>query len=230
MRQIAISDIHGCALTFRRLVEDVVQLSESDHLLLLGDYIDRGPDSRSVIDYIFELQEAGFEVTCLKGNHEDMILQSRFDQSYFDMWFVNGGEATLNSFGVQETMNEIPSLYWHFFNDLLPYSEVEGGILVHAGLNFSKEDPFSDLRSMLWIRHWYDSVRPEWLDNRIVVHGHTPMRRAVIEGNLDALDEKLVLGIDSGCYAYGDLCAFDLTNRQLYFQPNLDMDSGPYWG
>ena len=64
-RQIAISDIHGCARTFKKLVLEKVVLDKQDTLFLLGDYINKGPDSKGVLDFIFELKNSGFNVQCL---------------------------------------------------------------------------------------------------------------------------------------------------------------------
>ena len=74
MRKIAISDIHGCLKTFKLMVEEQIVLSQKDELYLLGDFVDRGPNSKGVLDYIMSLQEAGYQLHCLRGNHEDMMV------------------------------------------------------------------------------------------------------------------------------------------------------------
>ena len=74
MSKYAISDIHGCIATFKTLL-DKIKFSKEDELYLLGDYIDRGPDSKGVIDHIWYLQKSGYQVHCLRGNHENMLLQ-----------------------------------------------------------------------------------------------------------------------------------------------------------
>lgn len=204
-RKIAISDIHGCARTFRRLLEKKVRLTPGDELFLLGDYINRGPDTAGVIAYIRELQAEGFPVTCLKGNHEDRYVQQFGEQGYLSQ--------------------EVPD-WQDFFATLLPY-HIEGRyILVHAGLNFSAADPLADTFSMMYIRNWKNRVKRSWLRGRIIIHGHTRLtltqiRRGVAFGGP-------VMGIDAGCFAIdqpgqGHLCAFDLTYRELFFQRNIDM-------
>lgn len=70
----AIGDIHGCPKTFQHLVQNQIQLKKEDHLYLLGDYVNRGPDSGGIIDFILELQNQGYQVFALKGNHESIIL------------------------------------------------------------------------------------------------------------------------------------------------------------
>jgi len=195
MRKIAISDIHGCNDTFQRLLEKLALVS-GDELYLLGDYIDRGADSKGVLDTIFLLQQQGLSVQCLKGNHEQMILDAvdGIDDELMDLW----------------------------------YFEVDEYILVHAGFNFKIPLPFADGDAMLWIRDWYHNLNRNWLGDRIIVHGHTPMRKDEIREQFKNLDNLPILDIDGGCVhkgkrrGVGYLCAFDMTNRELYFQDNIE--------
>jgi serine/threonine protein phosphatase 1 len=241
MRNIAISDIHGCAKTFRYLVEEQVKLKPDDTLYLLGDYVDRGPDSRGVIDYMNQLAEAGYRLRCLKGNHEEMMVDANQRPGDADMWLSNGGKETLLSFGVHDP-SEVPSQYIEFIEGLDHYFEVDQYILVHAGLNFvggegqSEEqehfiwklhNPLGDLHSMMWIRWWYDNINWNWLRDRVIIHGHTPLHTDEITEMFYALAHDQVLDIDNGCFAkerggMGQLCAFDMTHRQLFFQENID--------
>src|SRR6478736_5094582 len=113
MRVFAISDIHGCAKTFVSLVEKVIKLTREDKLFLLGDYIDRGPDSKGVIDYIIQLEQKGFDVTALRGNHEEMLLKGITDSHFLEMFLKNGGDKTLEGFGVKHP-KELPIEYLTF--------------------------------------------------------------------------------------------------------------------
>ena len=97
MRRFAISDIHGCRATFEKMLTEVLQLQKEDTLYLLGDYIDRGPDSRGVIDHIWALQKEGYQVHCLRGNHEQMLL----DEVDKDGFWYKGNRATLDSFQIK---------------------------------------------------------------------------------------------------------------------------------
>ena len=227
MRNIAISDIHGCAKTFRYLVQERVKLQLSDQLFLLGDYIDRGPDSKGVIDFIFELKDKGYQVTCLKGNHELMLLDSLEEASYWkDVWLKNGGDTTLGSFGVEETA-EIPQVYLDFFRELLFYHEVDRHILVHAGLNFKAVDPLIDREAMMWARRWEKDIDYFWLMNRKIIYGHSPKIKSQIETGFRMIGHRKYLCIDAGCVyterpGFGHLCAYDFTNNQLYFCSNKD--------
>jgi len=230
MRQIAISDIHGHVKTFRTMVEKVVQLTHEDELYLLGDYIDRGPDSKGVIDYILQLKQAGYTVRCLRGNHEEMMLQARWSERYHDMWTHNGGQATLRSFRVLNSLKEIPERYWWFLDKLEYYIELDDYFLVHAGFDFRLYDPFNveekeACNGMLWIRPWtwYNRVDEELLEGKMIVHGHTPTAELEIRRQLRKQPQP-ILCIDNGAYysrsiGKGQLCAFDLTNKALMFLP-----------
>ncbi|MEM6722678.1 MAG: metallophosphoesterase family protein [Bacteroidota bacterium] len=222
----AITDIHGCAQTFRALVTSGIELTKKDQLFLLGDYIDRGPDSKGVFDFIFELKSEGYQVHCLKGNHEEMMLRSLTSETQNSHWKRHGGTTTLNSFGVQ-TVQSIPGRYIEFIRSLDHYHLLEDYILVHAGLNFRSSAPLEDTESMLWIRPWDVQVDLEWLAGRIILHGHTPVDQGVIEYQLAHRQEIGLLDLDNGCFrtaepGKGQLCAFNLDTQALFFQPNID--------
>ena len=170
MKKYATSDIHGCAKTSKKLVAKI-NLSKDDELYILGDYIDRGPDSKGVIDYIWQLQEEGFQVKCLLGNHEAMLLEKIRDE---DPW-GDGYPEVLRSFGVKNN-KEIPKKYIEWMKDLHVYLEVDEYILVHAGLNFKLKNPLQNLDDMIWIRGWYGNIDRDWLGDRIIIHGHTPTK------------------------------------------------------
>jgi len=219
----AISDIHGCANTFRHLVNEVIQLKSTDELFLLGDYIDRGADSKGVIDFIQELQKSGIQVRTLSGNHEAMMLDAREDPEYFNHWMLNGGKQTLASFGVK-SIRDIPQSYWLFLLHLEYYIELEDYLLVHAGFNFKAEDPFTDTHSMLWIRNF--PVDKEFLGNRKIVHGHTPTPMQKIAQSVKS--KAQVINIDGGCVytsrmsGLGYLTALNLDTLEFYSVPNQD--------
>ena len=220
MRRFAISDIHGCNATFKALLEKI-DFRKEDILFLLGDYVDRGPDSRGVIDYIWQLQEEGYQVHCLVGNHEIMLLQAI--EAKYDHF--HGLVETVQSFDVTRAA-DIPKKYTHWIKNLPIYIEIEGYLLVHAGFNFREADPLSDKESMVWIRDWYQDIDKEWLAGRIIVHGHTPTPKDDIKLNLKNLDHTPVLDIDAGCVfehkKYGYLCALNLDDQSLTFLKKID--------
>lgn len=224
MKKYVISDIHGCSATFNALLKQI-DLQLEDELYLLGDFIDRGPDAKGVIDIIFFLQEHGHKVYCLRGNHEQLMLDAiDGDRHQALIWLRNGGHETLDSFDPDAT-GEMEKKYLDFFYDLPYYFEVDQYILVHAGLNFLHPEPLSDYRSMMWIRNWYEQINEKWLDGRIIVHGHTPKTTTRIELMLSQIHQRPVIGIDGGCvYENGlhHLCAFELMSQELIFQKNIE--------
>ena len=226
MRKFAISDIHGHALTFRALVENHLKLTKTDSLYLLGDYVDRGPDSRGVFDFVFELREAGYQVHCLRGNHEALMLDAILEGEFLELWIMNGGQATLDSFEV-DRVDKVPGKYLQFLNELPYYFEVDHHILVHAGLNFKETNPLTPSDHMIWIRNWYEEVNYSWLGRRKIVHGHTPTPAWNIKRLLEQFEENRYLNIDCGCFwdtqtGAGQLCAYELTEGALYFQEKLE--------
>lgn len=222
MRAIAISDIHGCLKTFRALVEEKVQLTQDDTLYLLGDYIDRGPDSKGVIDYIIQLQGTEYQVKCLTGNHEQMFLDALKNHSKRDIFLRNGGKYTLDSYGL--TFGEfLFHPHVDFFEALKWYVELDDYILVHAGFNFQDSGAlFYDRRAMVWVRDWHHRIDKTLLNGKIIVHGHTPQSVQDIETMKHNMALNQYMNIDAGCFRTGKMCALDLTNRELYFQDSLD--------
>jgi serine/threonine protein phosphatase 1 len=228
MRKIAISDIHGCNATFEALLQQI-NFSKADQLFLLGDYIDRGPSSKQVLDTIFRLKAEGYQLQCLRGNHEEMLLWALSGHSYNLASFLrNGGDITLASFGVKHP-RDVPEQYLDFLEHLPLWIEADEYIFVHAGLHFVLgSSPFEHQDQMLWIRNWYIDLDLEWLGERYIVHGHTPTPYATIQNLFRHFNGLRVINIDAGCVfrqaGYGHLCAVDLSNRILYFEPRHSED------
>lgn len=214
-RLFAISDIHGCFNPFYELVVRVIDLSKSDRLILLGDYIDRGEQSREVIDFIMDLKKKGFNVTALTGNHEQMLLESYSDTGMLYQWFMNSGMSTLFSFGIRE-IEEIGKKYLEFFNSLDYYLEVGKYLFVHAGFSDHEADPFADKHTMVWECSPY--YKNPALKGKTIVHGHRPktieyVKRLIIE-------KAGVIPIDTGCVyekemGYGNLSALEINTMNL---------------
>jgi serine/threonine protein phosphatase 1 len=236
-KQWVIPDIHGHSRTLQALIEDQIKPSRSDDLFFLGDYIDRGPDARGVIDYIISLKEDDFSVRTLRGNHEDYLLRTYNDETvqrnilgitYQNKlkkeWFKFGGRETLRSFGISD-VHEIPEKYISWMNNLEYFIVLKDFILVHAGMNFNTEDPFTDKHSMLWIKEYkVDKVKAGY---RKLIHGHVPVSLEFIDllrtsNNFDFID------LDNGIYmpekeGFGHLVALELTAMELLVQDNVDI-------
>lgn len=199
MPRYAISDIHGCAKTFDLLLRQI-DFGPEDELYLLGDYVDRGPDSPGVIHHIMRLQENGFLVKALMGNHEEM---------------------TLNEYRrAPHLRHGYPDQQIRWMMNLPSYLEIPGYILVHAGLSFSGPDPLNDREAMRWIRYWHQDLDREWLGDRRIVHGHTPQSYVEVIRDTQHVDELPVICIDAGCafqrMGLGYLVALDLDSLAVH--------------
>ena len=112
-RVFAIGDIHGCSKTFKKLLLEKIQIRKSDKIYCIGDYVDRGRDSKGVIDFIIELRKKGYHIHTLRGNHEQMMLDAPISKIKMQHWLKNGGYATLKSFHI-ESLKEIAPKYLSF--------------------------------------------------------------------------------------------------------------------
>lgn len=216
-RRFVLGDIHGCSRTFRRMVEEVLKLGEGDTLYLLGDYIDRGPDSKGVLDYLMQLcMKTDISIQPLLGNHEKMLLNAvaRGEESW-QFWYGNGGWATLQQFGVKKPI-DIPQEYINFLSILPTLLTTDEYVLVHAGLHFGVADPVNDTPDFfrLWDRDY--KVIPEKIGNRTLVVGHTMVDIHTIKNSLATHHIKLDNGcFDKGHIGFGSLVALDLDSREI---------------
>ena len=232
-----IPDVHGCIKTLSSLVGDLIKPMRSDEIYFLGDYVDRGPDSKGVIDFIRNLQKEKYNVTALKGNHEDFMVelyeaekQSKIPWLHnlgnrkHKAWMDIGGKPTLASFGVQR-ISDIPYDYIEWMKNLTYYVELEKFVLVHAGLNFKNEDPFEDKRAMLWLRDY--EIKPEKIRHRRIIHGHVPVNMELITLALSNSSYRFI-DIDNGPYitgksGFGNMVALELNSMEMVIQYNMDL-------
>ncbi|MEQ9408219.1 MAG: metallophosphoesterase family protein [Fuerstiella sp.] len=178
-RILAIGDIHGCDVALMTLL-DGVGLTPEDTVVVLGDLIDRGPNSKGVIDRLMLLsQEVNFIGIC--GNHDDLLLQSLERGSPRLMWIGSGARATLDSYGGK--LSDIPQDHIEFMKSLRDYWQTETHIFVHA--NVQPDVPLEE-QSTVWLR-WDkftgDEVRH--CSGKTVICGHTSQssgRPAVCDG------------------------------------------------
>ncbi len=211
-RVFVVGDIHGCFNSMKELIENKIQLKKDDKIIFLGDYIDRGPDSKTVLDYIIELQNNDYDIVTLLGNHESMLVNSYNDESAVPKWIQNGGSETLKSFDI-DSLKGLDSKYLNFFNNLNLYFELDEYLFVHAGFNDELENPFIDRYSMLWkSRENYSNLL---LRDRIIIHGHSPIPIKTCEEQIK--HNSKVINIDGGCVysnsRLGKLVAFEVNTR-----------------
>ena len=214
-RLFAIGDIHGCFNSMKELIENKIQLKKNDKLIFLGDYIDRGTESKKVVDYIIKLKQNKYDVITLLGNHESMLLEAFNDVGSISKWIQNGGSETLKSFNI-DTLKDIDPTYIHFFNNLKLYYELDEFLFVHAGFNDELENPFSDNYCMVWKskNQYFNPL----LKNRTIIHGHSPVTLSVCQKQIKS--NSKVINIDGGC-AYsndqlGKLIAIETNAKSIF--------------
>lgn len=146
MATFAISDIHGQLIELESLL-NYIDCSPMDTIIFLGDYIDRGPDSRGVIEKLIYLQKNMTNVHFLKGNHEDMAITSKVDSDARKLWMKHGGDATLESYS-----EGITNDHWRFMYKLKKYIETDDSIFIHAGLDEQLAMNEQTNEKLLWKR------------------------------------------------------------------------------
>jgi len=209
-RLYAIGDIHGRADLLRRLydaiADDAATVARRRRVLIhLGDYVDRGPDSRGVLDLVTAAPPAGFDTVCLRGNHEQMMLDYLDGRSDGDLWRRNGGEATEASYGVltndrDALLRALPPAHLVFLRGLGLTARFGDYLFVHAGIRPGVPLDRQDADDLLWIRQpFLDSDADH---GAVVVHGHSVRPAPVFAGNR--------IGLDTGAYASGVLTALVL--------------------
>ncbi|TYC49458.1 serine/threonine protein phosphatase [Rhodobacterales bacterium] len=204
----AIGDVHGRNDLLGNLhekIRDFHRLMHSDregHILHVGDYVDRGPDSAGVIDRLMQGVE-GFRVICLKGNHEAMMMDclAPDNASAWDFWLPNGGLETLASLGlpVHPEPRDPAALVEALGQDrlswleALPHHHIAGPYLfVHAGIRPGIPLQDQEPDDMLWIRDLF--LESEATHPYVVVHGHTPVDEPVVQHNRIGIDTGAVFG------------------------------------
>jgi serine/threonine protein phosphatase 1 len=176
-RTYAIGDTHGCLSQLQNLIEECEKDAGEgqSRFVFLGDYIDRGPDSRGVLDLLIDLQKwSPDEIICLLGNHEDMLLAAIADEANEARWLRNGGDQTLLSFRVTRAI-DIPDKYQTWLRSLPKFFDDGRRFFVHAGIHPDRPLDQQDEHDLLWIREPFLSDDRDY-GRVIIVHGHTPIR------------------------------------------------------
>lgn len=224
-RVYAVGDSHGCAQLLGELHVAILEDSaaadarapaERRVAVYLGDYIDRGPDSRGLLEMLIAEPLPGFETVHLMGNHDLFMRQFLDGEDVTAMWMMNGGVATLRSYGVDpgvrhrigggvdrlraELEARLPAAHRGFLSGLR-LSHVEGGyFFVHAGVRPGVPLEAQDAHDLVWIRELFLSSEAD--HGKVVVHGHTPADAPEVRANR--------IGIDTGACYGGRLTALVL--------------------
>ena len=223
-RRFVATDLHGCQRTFRYLVEQELRLRPADTLYLLGDYVNKGPDSAGVLDYLMQLQDFGYQVHCLRGNHDQELLDAAHGH-HEKMWKSAAERAmTLASFGVEQVA-AIPARYLHWL-DALPYElALPDFWLVHAGYNFALPPAkmHHDHATMLTTKSFV--FDPSRLAGKRLLHGHVPTPVAEVKAKVAAKAGTFSLDT-GGVYLHNPelrhLAALDLDTWELHLVENRE--------
>ncbi|OEU64353.1 MAG: hypothetical protein BA870_06000 [Desulfuromonadales bacterium C00003094] len=193
-RLLAVGDIHGCRDLLQELLRQVAPCAE-DQVVFLGDYIDRGPDSRGVIDYLLDFRQRWPQTVFLKGNHEAMLLNF-LDGHERLRYLLNGGETTLYNYREKGQLT-IPPSHLQFLRDLRLYFETEHHLFVHAGLRPEVSLKNQKEEDLLWIREDFLKSKYRW--SKTIVFGHTPMGKPHLKPGRIGLDTGAAYGRDLSC-------------------------------
>lgn len=225
----AIGDIHGCKSKLLRLMDMLAadaetHPNEEKRLVFMGDYIDRGPDSRGVVDYLINEVPAGFTPVFLRGNHEDVALRVLGGEaSLIPSWMQYGAASFLGSYGVNpfrpkiletpeilqaELADRMSPNHWQFLQNTVPSHNCGDYFFAHAGVKPGVPLDRQDVEDLLWIRHAFLASSADF--GKIVIHGHSIEITPSVRPNR--------IGIDTGAYATGKLTAVKLwrDTRQFF--------------
>lgn len=205
----AIGDIHGCFYTLVELLNKL-PISPIDRVVFLGDYVDRGPYSRKVIDLLIQLKKDNPCWVMLKGNHEDVLLE----------YFLGKGHIIFHPYTLLQWVENdeiiIPRSHLQFLYQLPEYLELDKYFFVHGGIDASKEAKEQTKEDYLWTYN----ILPGRDDSRTIIRGHQVTEK--VEFNT----ESNYIGLDTGCCfkEYGTLSAIELPSKKIYIQKRLIQD------
>lgn len=217
-RRFAIGDIHGCHQTFLALIQQL-NLQNNDQLFILGDFINRGPNSAQLINSFWELEKAGMQLYLLRGNHEHELLKAaQKEEKKLKKYLTQN-----NSLDLLEEGKEKFSIYLNFISKTYHYFELEDYFLVHAGFDFDSDAPFKSAKAMMYQRK--SEVDKSLLKGKQIVVGHQPKKLSTIIKKIK--HKKETLFIDNGCVQnkeveQGNLICFNLDDKGIIVQPNCE--------
>ncbi|MEA3451972.1 MAG: metallophosphoesterase, partial [Bacteroidota bacterium] len=208
-------------------ISDILGIgSKEDVLFFLGDYIDRGPSSSGVIDYLLKLKRKNYNIYTLRGNHEESILKASAE--YPKKEFYKYLKRILKSEDLLNKKKKLKKRYKKFFKQTDFFYELEDFFLVHAGFNFKKKNFLEDKISMLELRSWEFTLKKT--KGKKIIHGHRPthykkIKKAIKKNNRIPLDNGCVFNKKHKHYDHtqlGKLCCLNLDKLELICQKNVD--------
>src|SRR5688500_18520895 len=212
MAVFAIVDVHGCADELDELLA-MLPLKDDSTVVMLGDYIDRGPYSRRVIETLIEWKTRHNFVT-LSGNHEEMLREflDGSNPQRVARFILNGGSSTLADFANDQGEWVIPKGHVTFLEELQLWHETDEHFFVHAGvpdMALKELDPVRDRDEVLWIRRAFIGNPRKW--EKRIVHGHTPVNAVEVSASR--------INVDTACAYGGFLTAIELPSHRIYSVP-----------
>ena len=200
-----MGDIHGCPIALAALIKEIAP-KPNDTIIPLGDFVDRGIDSKGVLDQLIELSSRCNLIPIL-GNHDQMMLHARDSESDFQYWLNIGGDTALDSYGDKSKLEQIPIEHFQFLEKCVPFYETDTHFFVHANYNPKLPLDQQDEDTLRWLS-LRDSVPEPHYSGKIAVVGHTPQR--------EVLDLRHLICIDTGCCTGGWLTALDVESGQKW--------------
>ena len=215
VRRIAIGDVHGCYWTLKALLEKEIKITKDDQVFLLGDLVDKGENSKLVLDYLIALKTLNYAIYPIKGNHEAMLLAAfNCGLDFF--------EDYLDTYNSADLLDGNINLYLEFIDSFAYCIELDNFILSHAGLNETGINPFTDMRAMFPnVNFIFDEA--VYL-SKIQITGHFVRTISDVEARIS--DREKRMSIDTGCYLknteFGILTGLDLDSKHLFYQENIE--------
>jgi len=203
-RTLAIGDIHGCDVALETLLKELVP-RPADTIVVLGDVVDRGPNTKRCIEIIFELQKA-CRVVSILGNHEEMFLDAISGGRWQRTWLQNGGIDMLESYG--GLIDDIPVEHLDYFRSMQDYYEVEWDIFCHGTPHFDTPMDEQTGQGLRWNR--ISGREPPHGSGKRVICGHTSQKSGL------PLVFMGYVCLDTNAYGGGALSALDVTSDILY--------------
>lgn len=209
MRMIAIGDLHGCSRALDALLE-AIALREGDRLITLGDYVDRGDDSKGVLDRLVALSATG-QLVALLGNHDRLMLEARTDPATAACWRDWGGEATLKSYaksGEVGTFADVPQNHWDFLEkQCVKWYETDRHFFVHANANPNLPLDRQPPEQLFWKK--FGHPQPHY-SGKIMVCGHSSQKSGV------PLNIGHAICIDTYAWGGGWLTALEVNSGRVW--------------
>ena len=205
MRLLAIGDIHGCLRALDAILE-MVHPEPDDLIVFLGDYVDRGPNSRGVLDRLIQLRDR-CRCVFLRGNHDQMMLDGRNNYIAQEEWLHCGGRATLDSYN--GTLDDVPDAHWRFLEDTQATYEADTHFFVHA--NAFPEIPLDEQPEYML---FWEKLQATWstphTSGKTMVCGHSAQKSGV------PLDLGHAVCIDTFVYGTGWLSCLEVRSGQVW--------------